>query len=181
MQHAAAGDLERVAAELLDPQRNVALGFGEQPFAQVAAGNIFAVLTEQRRVVDSKQHTDGRLVHRDHRHLFGMFGIGNGIGNIDVGDADDAAEVAAFNAVGFLAADAFESEKLLDRRRLYTAVTLDDGERFAELKIAAVNAADTDAADIIGIVERCHLSENRAFNPRRSRNVFENRVHQRQN
>ena len=179
MQYAAAGDLERFSVDILYPQRDIALDLLEQTLAQLAAADILALLAEKRRIVDAEHHRDGRLVDRDGRHGLRRFGVADRVGDIDIGDADDRAEVAALDHAGLLPAEPLESEELLDLRVLNGSVALDDHQRLAGVERAAVDAPDADAADEVRIIKRGDLALNRTFNLLRRRHTFENRIEQR--
>ena len=113
MQYAAAGNYKTIAG-FFHPQRYIAFAFAEQTFTQMAAGNVFALFAEKRRIVDLEQHGNSRLVDGDRRHGFGVFHIAESVGYIDVFDAYDCTEVAAGDFFDFFACNTVKHQQLFE-------------------------------------------------------------------
>ena len=56
MEHSASGNLECFAVDIFNPQRNVAFDLLVEPFAQLAAADVFSLTPEERRIVDAEHH-----------------------------------------------------------------------------------------------------------------------------
>ncbi len=90
MQFAAAGDLESLGSlRFLHPQGYVRIEFPEQPVAQVTAGDIFAFLSRQGRIIDDKVHGDGGFRNLLERNGLRFIGGAEGIADVNVGDTGD--------------------------------------------------------------------------------------------
>ena len=99
LQLAAAGDLDdvgRAGLEQLD--RHVAEQLSVQPVDQVAAGEVLAVLAGERRGVDAERHPQHRLVDGQPRQRDRVVGAGDGVADLDLGEAGDDEQVAGATA-----------------------------------------------------------------------------------
>ena len=144
----------RRAFLLLHAQGEVLLQLAGESFADVARGAEFSFLAEERRVVDGEEHRHRRLVDRDGGQGFGSLGIGDGVADFEVRQADDGADVAARHLLRGTVSHALERVQFLDFRLFARAVAVDDGHRHAAAQRAAVYASHGDAARIGRVVER---------------------------
>ena len=180
VQNAASADFESVA-EFFHTQGNVAFRFFEKTLADVTAADEFAFLAEERGVVDAEHHGDGGFVDRDRRHGFRCGGVGNRVADVETFNADDRAEVAAVDMIGLFAFDSFKSKDLFDGSGNDPPVAFDDNDRTGGVERSAMNASDTDSADIIVVIQRGDLHLKRSFVDGRSWNAVEHGIHQREN
>ena len=68
MQFATTGDAEFVGVSgVVDTQGNVVFKLQVEAFANLSAGQEFAILAGKRGLVDLERHVDGRLVDRKRR------------------------------------------------------------------------------------------------------------------
>ena len=116
---AAPGD-EELAGELglLHAQADVALQFGHQARAQLAAGEVLAVAAGEGAVVDAKGHAHGRLFHGNRRQGARVVGIGKRVADAHIFDAGDGDDAAGLYHVHFLALEVAEDVGLGDLARL---------------------------------------------------------------
>ena len=68
---------------VLDAECEVFLGLLHKTLAEVARSYKLAFLAEEWRIVDGEQHTHRRLVNVDAGEFFGVFGVGNGIADVE--------------------------------------------------------------------------------------------------
>ena len=96
MQQTAAGDVELVALHLVGRHAQGDVGFQllHQPIAQLPAGDIGAVLTDERRIVDAEEHLQRRLIDGDRRQGDRVVEVGDGVADVHALDADHGADVA---------------------------------------------------------------------------------------
>ena len=105
------------------------------------------------RVVDAELDGDGGLVDDDERQRRGVFGAGDGFADGDALDAGDGDDVAHGGLGGLNALEAGEGEELGDAGLLERAVAFGDGDIVADVERALEDAADGDAAEVVGVVE----------------------------
>ena len=126
----AAGDAQRVGgAGVFDAQGDVGLKLAVEAVADVAAGDVLAVLAGEGGIVDGEDHVEGGLVDVDEGQGFGAFEVGDGVADVHVFDADDGADVAGFGAGGSFAAEALEEIEIDDLVFFGLAVALQQGDR----------------------------------------------------
>ena len=126
-------------------------------------GDEFAFLAEERRVVDGEDHAHRRLVNGDGRHGFRVFDIRDGIADFEAFQTNDGAD---FTGVDFFHFCFFKAIKHIEAAQavlLYRPVLFAQGYHLPILQRAAVDAADGDTADIVGIVQRRHQHLEVAF------------------
>jgi hypothetical protein len=95
VQFAAAGHFEHVGVSgVVDAQGDVLQQFLFEALADLAAGDVLAFTTGQRRGVDHEVHGQGRLVDRDRLHAFEAVRVAQGDADVDLGDAGHQHDVA---------------------------------------------------------------------------------------
>ena len=155
VQLAAARDAERIGGiGLLDAHGHVRFDLGEQALAQVAARDILALLARKRTVVDKEQHVHGRLVDLHKRHRLDQLRGARGFADVQILDARNADDIARIGDLGFHALQALEIVEPRDLR-FARAVVLSAAEhdRHTAPRGAALDAADTDLADVVVVVD----------------------------
>ena len=110
-------------------QRRVFFRLFEKARAQMTRRDEFPVAAEKGRIVHAENHGNRRLVDGDRGQRFGIFRVADRVRNVEIFDADDAADVSAGDAGTVFPPQALEREKLLYLRRLHRAVALDDDSR----------------------------------------------------
>ncbi len=182
MQFAAAADLERIGAiGLADAQRDVRFEFPHQPLADLPRREVLAVAPRERRRVDAEEHRDRRLVDGDGADGLRRVRIGERVADVEALDAGDADDVARRRLVDLDPLQAGECEQLRQPVPEFgrAAVVLDLRDRRVDLRAAAENAADADAADVLVVVDRADQHLERAFFARRLRRRAQDRVEER--
>ena len=153
MKLASARYLEGVSAVgFLDAQGDVGFDLLEQSVAQVAGGDVLALLAREGRIVDDEVHSDGRLVDLDEGQRLHTVTGTDGLADVDVlnaADADDVAEPC------FVALGSFQSLELIERADtddLGGSIGMTKGHTLAVLNDAALDSADADPADeVVGV------------------------------
>src|SRR3546814_5624314 len=79
------------SSDLLKGQ--VFLRFLVEALLKVARRNEFTLFTEERRVVDGKEHVHRRLVDMDDLQLLGVFKVGQGVTDVESFDSNDGADI----------------------------------------------------------------------------------------
>src|ERR1035441_4753318 len=153
LQFAAAHHLEGVVPQFLDADGNVGQQFLVEPLAQVARRHPLALAAGERRGVDGERHGDGGLVDLDGRQRIGSFRAGDGLSDRNAFDAGDGQDIA-LPADGFIhALQPLERIELGDLGVVHAAVALGDGHVVAVLERAVDYAADTEAAQIVAVIQ----------------------------
>ena len=156
---AAAEDQQLVGrAGLFYAHGQVLLQLGIQAVAQVAAGDVFAFLAEERRGVDGEKHAHRGLVHLDGRQRLGIVGIANGVAYLKSHALVQLHQHGAYLArlhllFGALFSKTFEGVEFLYLRLHLAAVAFHQGDGLARLQGAAVQPAHSYAAQIRAVVE----------------------------
>jgi len=164
VQFAAAGDQEDVGIlGVLDAQGDVGQEFLLQALAQLAAGDIFAFLAGEGRGVDLEVHGQRRLIHFQRRQADRAFQVAQRHADADLLDAGDQHDVAGFGFLRRLALQPLEDVDLLDLGAALGFVAVHHRDFLARPDAAMGDAADADAADVAGIVERTDLQLQRPF------------------
>ena len=78
----------------------------------MAAGQILAVFTGYRRRVDTEGHTQHRLVDDQTRQRRRKLDRGNGVADLDLGEASHDEQVASFEFVDIVSTDTLERHQL---------------------------------------------------------------------
>ncbi|MNN17044.1 hypothetical protein D3C81_1302130 [compost metagenome] len=134
------------AVRLFDAQGNVGFKLLEQTLAQFAGGHPFPFASGERAVIDEERHLQRRLVDLQYRQSLRLVRIGNRFANINVLDPSDGYDIASSSFFDFHAAQALESEQLLDASGLLAAVACHNRHGLALANDAAVYPADGDPA-----------------------------------
>ena len=180
MQHAAAVHDEGVGGKAgLDAEREVLFELALEALLQVAGGDIFSVLPEERRIVDGEEHAHRRLVDGDRRQGLGIVVVGDGIANLESVDAHQGADVAATGFVDIGLAKAFEDHELLDLLLLDNVIALAEADVLSAAERTAGDAADCDTADVGGILKGTDEHLRSTLYHFGSRNDLEDGVEQR--
>ena len=140
-------------AGVFDAQRNVGEQFFFEALAQVARGDVLALLARERGSVDGEQHGDGGLVDRDVGQRRGILGFGDGLADGDAFHAGDGDDVAQFGFRDVGALEAGEGKQLRDLRLVQRAIELGDGDFFAGVHLSVEHARDGQAAEVVAVVE----------------------------
>ena len=168
------------AVGFLNAQGDIGFDLLEQSVAQVAGGDVLALLAREGRVVDDKVHGDGRLVDLNERQRLHTVAGTDGLADVDIlyaADADDVAESC------FVALNSFESLELIelaDAHDLGGAVGMTEGDALAVLDNAAFYPADADPADeVVGVNIGNQELESRVLLALGCGNFFDDRFKQR--
>ena len=142
-----------------------------QALADLAAGDELAFGAGVRRAVDHEGHVQRRLIDLEHRQRLGRAHVGQRAADRKLIDAGHQHNVAGHGFFKRHALNALETEDLIDLgilrravRELAVGIGLAVHHRhlLRRFDAAALNAADADAADIRGIIERRDLQLQRA-------------------
>ncbi len=156
MQLAAAGDLEGLRGiGILDAQRDIGVELSVETVADVAAGDIFAVLARQRGIIDIEGHCNGGLGNLLERDGHGILGRAEGIADVQIIDSrygNDGSDA------GLLYLDAAQSLKLIELADLDLAahigiVMVHDHTLLVDADGSVVHLAHADASDIFIVVD----------------------------
>ena len=114
LQLAAAGDLDDVGRvglgrRLIDTLPSTSRSRRSRRWRR---GEVLAVLAGERRGVDAEGHAQHRLVDREAGQRHGVGRVGEGVADLDLGEAGDDEQVAGDELVDLDAADAREAMQL---------------------------------------------------------------------
>ena len=123
-----------------------------ETFLDLARSDKLSFRSSKRRVVDAEDHRNCRLVDRDHRQRLWVVGRGNGVADVDIGNACQRHNLAYARLVGGNALQTFEQVKLFDSRLLNGAVVLGDGDLLIAGDLAGENSADSQPPYIFVVV-----------------------------
>ena len=148
----------------------------------MAAGDVLALLAEERRCVDSEEHRHGGFVDLDGGQGLGGVGVADGVADFESHVLVEVEQHGAYLAglhlvLGALLAEAFESVELLDLGLNHRAVALGEGDGLAGLQGAAVQTSHGDAAEVAAIVERADHHLGVALGYDRRGYMLDNEVH----
>ncbi len=93
---------------LAHAQRDVFAQLAVEAFLDVARGDVLAFGAGERRVVDHPVHRDGRLVDGDRLEALRSVGGGEGLADLDIGEAGDGDDLAGRGFFDFCALQSFE-------------------------------------------------------------------------
>ena len=183
MHKSAAGDdelLRRLA--WVDPERDVMLKLFFEAFADLPAGNVFAVSAREGAVVDAEGHRHCRLIDGGNGELRGIVGTGDSVAYIDGVEARYGADIASADGLDLLSAEAVEQMELQDFLQGMQIVGVDYGNGLAFADLSGEDAAYGDSADVIGIFDAGHEHLERGIgNDLRRGDIFydglENKLH----
>src|SRR5690606_27649618 len=181
MQLAAARDAEPIrVVGLLDAQRDVVLGFLLEPGTNLAAREVLAFASGERRLVDLEGHRDRRLVDLERRQAVRMAARADRVRDAEILDPAEHDDVAGRGRLDALALEAVEAVELAEGRVLDAAVAADERDRRARGRDAAGDPTDAEHADVRVVVEARNLKLQRAVErDLRRRNVLDDRLEQR--
>ena len=179
MQHAAAEDAPAALfCAFLYAQRQVFLQLFVQPVLYMAAGDKFAVLAEERAVVDAECHTHRRLVDSNRLECFGVLCIADSIADFKTVNTDHRTYIAVADYIGLHVSHAVESVQLFDLRLDHSAVFLGKGDHLAVFELTAVHASDSYSAYVGIIIQRSDQHLRRAGVLLRSRDILDDSIHE---
>ena len=162
VQFAAARNAENVGIGcIFNTQGNVGQQFFLQAVADLAGSYEFAFSTGQRRSVDHKVHGQGRLVHAQHWQAFRIVFVGNGYANTDVFDTGNNHDIAGFSFFQRYSFQALETQQLVDAALGNLFFMVHNGNDLAGFDAAIQDAADTEAAGVVVIVQLGNLQLQR--------------------
>ena len=162
VQLAAAGHAEHVGIfRVFHAQGDVGEQFALQAVADLAAGHKLAFGAGQRAGVHHKVHGQGGFVHTQHRHAHRVVFVANGYADTDFVNTGNNHDVARFGFVLRHALQAFEAQKLVDAAGGDLLVVVHHRHLHARFDTAVQNAADTQAAGIVVVVQLRNLQLQR--------------------
>ena len=129
-------------------QCQVALQLLLQALLDLTACAVLALLAEEGRVVNGKEHAHRRLVDGNRGQRLGLLKVADGVANLEILQPDDGANVAALHLVDLAVAHAFKGMNLLDARLLGRAVAMTNGHVLTFLERTAMYTAHGDASRI---------------------------------
>ena len=152
---AAAADVENVrVVGLLDAQGDVGADFLHQPFPDVAGGDELAVDAGERAVVDGELHLDGRRINRHERQRRAV--LANRVIVSPMNTSSKPVRPTMSPACASGTSMRFRPSKwkmAVILPWLLRAVAVDADGGVAHLDLAAVNLAEGDTAEVIGVIE----------------------------
>ena len=158
MEQSAAGDFEGVLdGGFLELEGDVAFQFLEKAFAEVSAGDVFALLADEGGIVDAEHHGERRRFDFGGDQRLGVDRIADGIGDVDGLQADQGDDVTGVGFLDVPSAQAVENLDLLNLGLDAFAVAPDDGHLLAGADSAVEDPADADAPDVIVVQDAADL------------------------
>ncbi len=136
-----------------DAQSDVGADFLGQPFPDMARRDQFAVQSGQRTVVDRELHLNGRRINRHKGQRLARDVVRDGFADEHILEPGHADHVARMGLGDFNALQSFEMKNGGDFALGLAAVAVQAGGGVAHLDLAAVNLAEGDASEVIGIIE----------------------------
>ena len=95
-------------------QSQVLVQFFLQAFINMTRSHIFTIFTEERRVIDCKEHRHRRLINGNGRQSFRFQSIGNCLTNLKTFNTDHSTDITWFYRLYFRTAQSFEYIDFLD-------------------------------------------------------------------
>ena len=168
---------------LFHTQGQVFLQLFEEAVAQVAAGDEFAFLAEERRVVDGEEHAHRGFIHLDGGQWLRVLVVADGVANLEhdvlVQIEQHGAYLAGlYHVLGALLAQTLEGVELFHTGGNLALVAFDKNDGLARLQGAAIEASDGDTSQIAAVVERRKHHLRVAFGYARSGDVLDNQIHE---
>ena len=191
MQFAPSGNEERVGLRrILDTQRHIGQQLALQTLADLATGDKLAFRPGIGRAIDHEGHVQRRLVDLEHRQGFGGIRVGDRAADGKFVNASQQHDVASD---GFFHRHPFDTAKAEDMIHLGTlrstvleipvgiGLPVHHGDLLRRLQPPTLNAANTDATDVRGVIKRGNLQLQRPLDMRRirRRDVLQDRVEHR--
>ena len=167
---------------LMHAQGDILEQFAVQTLAELTGGDIFALASGKRRVVDREVHLNGRLGDLDKRQRLDLRRRAQRVADGDVlntGDTDDIACGNLLNRRMTQAVNRIHGDRFC-LVRLIVAVVVADHQILTDMHPSALDTADGDASDIVAVINRGnqHLQFAVRIDMRR-RNVGQNSFKQR--
>jgi len=88
-----------------------------QPVANLAAGDVLALLAGERGIVDREGHLDRGVVDLDEGQGLHLAGVADGVADGDIGQTCEGDDIARLGALDRLTAIGLEVEQLGDASR----------------------------------------------------------------
>ena len=180
---AAAHDAERVGrGRILDLEGDVLEQLAVEAVADLAGGDVLALLAGKRRVVDREGHLDRGVVDLDKGQRLHLAGVAQRVADGDVRQAGERDDVAGGCLVDGFAAVGLEVKQFGDAAgHVHVGVVpVAHLHRRADLDDAVLHAADAHAAHKVVVVDAGHQHLQRGFGLALGRlHVFEDGVKQR--
>ena len=180
---AAAHDAEGIGGRgILDPQGHVLEQLAVQAVADLAGGDVLALLARKRAVVDREGHFDRGVVDLDKRQRLDLGGVAQRVADRDIRQTGEGDDIAGLRLFDRLAAVGLEVKQLGDAAGQMDVgvVPVADLHALADLDHAVLHAADAHAADEFIVVDAGDQHLHRRFGVAfRRGDVFEDGIEQR--
>ena len=144
----------------------------------MARCNELTIFTEERRVVDGKEHRHRRLIDCNRRQRFRLIDVGNSLANLETIDTNHGTDIAGLDGFYFRTAQTFKDIQLLNFRFYHRTVTFAQHNFLAFAQLTTMNAAYSDTTYIFGEVQRCNQHLGSSFQYLRFRNIFDDSIQQ---
>ena len=163
MQDAATGHLDAgLVGKLLDAHGHVVLALLHEALLELAAAHDVALAAHERGGGGLEDDGERRRVDLDGLQLDGVLGVGVDVADVGGVDAHDGGDVSGLGLSALLAAQVVKGEELLDLAHGAGAVVLHHEDLVAGVDRAGIDAADADAAHVLGVVDGHALHGERA-------------------
>ena len=181
VQHATAVHDELVGGiALRHAHGQVLFQFLFQAFADVAAGYIFTVLAEERRIVDRKEHRHRRFVDGDGRQRFRSFEIGEGVPDLEIVDSRNGANIPRQRLGDFHFAQTFEHVQFLDFGLFDRPVAFDQADVHPLAHFPTGQTPHGNTSGIARIVDRGNEHLGIPFRDFHRLHLFQHQIQQRE-
>ena len=142
--------------------------------------NQFAVIARQRAIIHRELHLDRRRIDRHERQRHAILRIRNRLANEHLFEPSQSDDVAGVRFGNFDPLQPFEMKDRGDFRAALATVPMNTNRRVAQFDLAAVDLAESDSAQVIGII-KIGDQQLEPFASMRAgrRDVFDDRVEQR--